>query len=113
GVGGVGLETEVIREDPQPNETCEPAQEDPGGDEKGPAHASVDVIVLDGLAERAAGAPHEKGLDEEVDVAVEHAIHVPNLFFRPMIFDELIRVQHVAADLAAKRDIALLASELV
>ena len=43
----------------------------------------------------------------DVDVAVEHAVDVADLLLGPVILDELIRMQDVAADLAAERDLLL------
>src|SRR4029077_19008970 len=75
--------------------------------------ALFNVVVWRRLAERAARLLHEIGLDEHVDVTVEHAVHVADLLFRPVIFHQLIRMQHVAADLAAERDLLFCAANLV
>src|SRR4051812_9580129 len=65
---------------------------------------SVKILVRRDLAERAVRLLHQIRLDELVDVAVEHAIHVADRFLRPVILGELVRMQHVAADLAAEAD---------
>src|SRR6266704_658817 len=65
------------------------------------------VVVCGPLAERAARLLHQVGLDEHVDVAVEHAVDVADLLLRPMVFHHLIRMQHVTADLAAEPDALL------
>src|SRR5512140_887495 len=70
--------------------------------------ALVDVFI-DRRGERAAGAFHQVRLDEHVDVAVEHPIDVADLLLGPVILHHLVRMQHVASDLAAERDVALLA----
>src|SRR5207342_324669 len=44
------------------------------------------------------GAVPKLGLDEPVDVAVEHALGIADLLARPMVLDHLIRGQHVGAD---------------
>src|SRR5262245_12191217 len=75
--------------------------------------ASVNVIVWRFGAERAARAFHQVGLDEAVDVAVEHAVDVANLFLRSLILDESIRREHVAADLTAEGDLLLGAANLI
>ena len=67
----------------------------------------------DRLAERAARLLHQKRLDERVDVAVEHAVDVADLLLGAVVLDELIRLQDVAADLAAERDLLLDAADLV
>src|SRR5947208_5981705 len=74
---------------------------------------SVKVFVWRRLAERAARFLHQVALDEDVDVAVEHAVDVADLLFRPVILGELIRVQHVAANLAAEADLLLDTADLV
>src|SRR4029079_17763479 len=66
------------------------------------AVGSVNVLVGRVDPERAAGLLHQIRLDEPVDVAVEHAVHVADLFLGPMILHQLIRMEHVAADLAAE-----------
>src|SRR4051812_27806625 len=73
----------------------------------------VKVVVWSRLAERAARLLHQVRLDEHVDVAVEDAIDVADLLFRPVILDHLIRVKDVAADLMAERDFLLRAANLV
>ncbi len=39
-VGGVGLQAEVVREDAQPHQAGQTAQQDPRGDEKSPVHSA-------------------------------------------------------------------------
>src|SRR3954470_10685140 len=67
----------------------------------------IKVVVWRRLAERAARLLHEIRLDEQVDVAVEHTVHVAHLLLRTVVFHHLVRVQDVAADLAAERDLLL------
>src|SRR5437016_5150042 len=57
------------------------------------------VVVWRRLAERAARFLHQVRLDEHVDVAVEDAVDVAHLLLRPVVFDHLIRMKHVAANL--------------
>ena len=64
------------------------------------------------VPERARRLPHQVRLDELVDVAVEHAVDVALLVLRAVVLDHLVRVQHVAADLAAEGDVLLLAADL-
>src|SRR5204862_8079707 len=54
----------------------------------------------------------EKGLDESVEIAVEDARRIANFVSRPQILHELIRLQHVRADLAAEADVFLLPFDL-
>src|SRR5665648_303129 len=59
------------------------------------------------LARRAAaGSPHEVLVHEPVEVAVEHALGVADLVAGAQVLHHLVRVQHVAADLAAEIDVA-------
>src|SRR4051812_24780958 len=61
----------------------------------------------------AAGAlPAEVRLDERIEVAVEHAVDVARLVLGAQILHELVRLEHVAADLAAQVDALLLALDL-
>src|SRR5262245_39350260 len=80
--------------------------------ELGRARRSVKIFVCRGLTERAARLLHQVGLDELVDVAVQDAVHVAHLLFGPMILHHLIRVQDVAANLAAESDFLLGAADL-
>src|SRR3954470_18203549 len=70
--------------------------------------ALFNVVVVHRGHYRAAGALHQVSLDQRVDIAVEYPVDVADLILGPVILDELIGVQHVAADLAAERDLALL-----
>ena len=45
------------------------------------------------------------GLDKRLQIAIQHAIHVTDLQFRAMVFDEAIGLQHVGANLGSKIDI--------
>src|SRR5205823_1369394 len=56
--------------------------------------------------------PEQVGLDERVEVAVQHGLDVADLEPRPMVLDQLIGLKRVRADLAAERDLLLLAGEL-
>src|SRR5258706_3947785 len=60
------------------------------------AVGSVNVVVGRVDAERAARFFHQIGLDEDIDIAVEHAVHVADLLLGAMILHQLIRMQHVA-----------------
>ena len=73
----------------------------------------VNVLVDRFDAERAARLLHQIALDERVDVTVEHAIDVADLLLRAVILDEPIRMQHVAANLVAERDVFLDAADLL
>src|ERR1043165_3053548 len=55
-----------------------------------------------------AGALREVGVDELGEIAVEHALHVADFVSGPQVLDQLIRLQHVRADLAAEGDVLLL-----
>src|SRR5579871_5402317 len=77
-----------------------------------PARAAVSVNVVVGGGERAAGALHQVGLDELIDVAVEHTVDVADLFLRPVILHELIGMEYVAANLTAERDLLFRAADL-
>src|SRR5687767_8145440 len=70
-------------------------------------------IVGRGFAEGAGGPLHQERFDEQVNVAVEHAVDVSDLLFGSMILDQLIRMEDVAANLAAKRDVLLRAADLI
>src|SRR4051794_26586903 len=74
--------------------------------------SSVNVFFGRRLPERAAGALHQVALDEDVDVAVENAVDVADLLLRPVILHHLVRMQDVAADLAAEPDLLLDAADL-
>src|ERR1035437_7697532 len=74
---------------------------------------SVDIFLGRSLAEGSVGLLHQIGFDERVEIAVEHAADVADLLLRPMILHHLVRVQHVAADLAAEGDALLLAADLI
>ena len=58
-------------------------------------------------------APAEVAVDEFVDVAVEHAADVARLDLGAQVLDHLVRLHHVAADLAAPADLGLLAGDRV
>src|ERR1041384_869112 len=70
-------------------------------------------VLVDGRGEGPAGFFHQVRLDELIDVPVEHAVDVADLLLRPEVLDELIRLQHVAANLAAERDLLLRAANLI
>src|SRR5689334_4343448 len=76
------------------------------------ASSSVNVVFGCRLPERAARPFHQVALDEHVDVAVEDAVHVADLLLGPVILHHLIRMQDVAADLAAEADLLLDAADL-
>ena len=56
-------------------------------------------------------APLQVGLHERIEVAVEHALDVAGLVLGPQVLHHLVRLQHVAADLAAEADPLLLAPD--
>ena len=62
-------------------------------------------------AARGAAAPLEVRLDERVEVAVEDRLHVAGLVACAFVLHELVRRERVRADLAAERDVALVAAE--
>src|SRR5689334_10529069 len=95
------------RNTPTPTET---APERRPSSTRVPPARSVNVVVGRVDAERAARFLHQIRLDEPVDVAVEHTIHVADLLLGPMVLHELVRMQHVAADLAAEGDLFLRAA---
>jgi hypothetical protein len=59
-----------------------------------------------------AAAPKKESLDERVQVPVEHAVGVPDLDFRPQVFDQPVGMKNVGADLAAKINVELAHFEL-
>src|SRR5262245_56487624 len=77
------------------------------------AFGSVNVVVWRLGAERPARLLHQIRLDEPIDVAVEHPVDITDLLFGAVVLDELIRVQHVAANLAAERNLLLGAADLI
>ena len=60
---------------------------------------------------RTAGA--QPRVDEAIEVAVEHALRVAGAHARAQVLHHLVRLQHVAANLAAPPNLALLAVKLV
>src|SRR5205823_13557166 len=62
-------------------------------------------VFINGRAERATRFLHQVRLDEDVDVAVEDAVHVADLLLRSVTLHHLVRMEHVAADLAAEADL--------
>ena len=50
--------------------------------------------------------------NEFVDFAVQYSIDVSFLYFRPMVFDQLVGSEHVGTDLGAETDLHLLAPQL-
>src|SRR5882724_10549148 len=87
-----------------PNPTGVTTAPAPASDVSGCDHTrssmSVKVVVCGRLAQGAARFLHQIRFDEPVDVAIQNAIDVTDLLFRPVILHELIRVEDVAADLA-------------
>src|SRR5262249_42180404 len=57
--------------------------------------------------------PLEVRLHERIEVAVEHGVDVPGLVLGPQVLHHLVRLQDVAADLAAEADLLLVAPDLV
>src|SRR2546422_2586652 len=74
---------------------------------------SINVFVWRGFAERAARFFHQIALDEDVDVAVEHAVDVADLLLRAVVLHHLIWMQDVAPDLAAEGDVFFRAADLI
>jgi hypothetical protein len=68
-----------------------------------------------GLRGRPRGLPAQKGVEEAVEVAVEHALEVAHIVPRSLVFDPLVGVQKVVADLRTKPGLGLLlvASQLI
>src|SRR6188768_1417707 len=64
-----------------------------------------------GRIRRGLSPPAQVALDEFVDVAVEHALHVARLDLGAQVLDHLVRLQDVAADLAAPTDLRLPAGD--
>src|SRR5436190_23618952 len=78
-----------------------------------PAVGSVNVVVGGIDAERPARFLHQIRLDEDVDVAVEHAVDVAHLLLGPMILHELIWMENITANLAAEGDLFFCAADLI
>jgi hypothetical protein len=113
---GFHAEPEVVREDALADKTDDASERDPSATENAPERRALAVSQRRrraARAERSARTLHQVGLDEHVDVAVQHAIDIADLLFGPVILHELIRVQHVAANLAAERDLLLGAADLI
>src|SRR5579864_1908472 len=68
---------------------------------------AAQLVLRCACAVAAAAAREEIGADEFVEVAVEYAIYVTLLDFGPVIFDKLIGLQNVRANLAAETDFRL------
>src|SRR3990167_9402611 len=86
----------------------------PGSPKRGRREGgSVNVVVWGALAQRAVRFLHKIALDEDVDVAVEHAVDVADLLFRAVVLGHLIRMQHVTADMTAEADLFLDAADLI
>src|SRR5689334_183017 len=64
----------------------------------------LDILVP---VPRAAGA--EPAGDETIDVSVEHGLRIAGAHAGAKILHHLVRLQNIAADLAAKADFTLLA----
>src|SRR5262245_14223531 len=79
------------------------------------AEPSFNVVVslLWSLTECAARSLHQIRLDEDIDVAVEHAVDVADLLLRAVVLDELEGLHRIAADLAAERNPLLRAADLL
>lgn len=91
---------------------------DPGAGFVGAVGVYVSARAFSPTAGKARGSsrPHpvglrchllQVGLDEAVDIAVEHGVRVPHFNTRPVVLDHAIRMQHVGANLAAEGDVAL------
>ena len=57
--------------------------------------------------------PHQKGVDERIDISVEHAVHVADRQFGAVILDQPVGGEYIAADLAAEIDFELGIFELL
>ena len=56
-------------------------------------------IIADGLRGRTRGLPAKIGVEEAVEITVEHALEITDIMACPLIFDPLIWVEKVVADL--------------
>src|SRR5438270_8308039 len=63
------------------------------------------TLLEDSLNRLACGLRQQVLVDEAVEVAVEHALGAPDLVARTEVLDLLVRVQHIAADLAPEADV--------
>src|SRR3954453_4291975 len=79
-----------------------PAWSHPNNGASGPV---LDALLL-------AATPLEIGLDERIQVTVEHGVDVAGLVARPLVLHERVRREGVRADLAAEGDVALLPRDL-
>src|SRR6266545_4485591 len=79
-----------------------------------PTEARTVACRETGTSELAVGRGREVEVlpDEGIDVAVQHAVRVPDLVVRPVVLHPLVRVQEVAADLRAPFGRLLLAALL-
>ena len=57
--------------------------------------------------------PTDAGLNERVDIAVEHGLGLRSLIAGAQILDHLVRVEHVAANLVAKTNRGLGSANLI
>src|SRR5262249_32561505 len=71
------------------------------------------LFIHDGCAERSARLLHEVGLDERFEISIEHPVDVPDFELCSVVLDQLIRLEHITADLAAEADLLLGARNLL
>ena len=90
----------------------EPAEPQPelGRDDRPLARPPSSIVTIAVTLSRlpAGELPAEVGVDEAVEVAVEHGAGVADLVAGPQVLDELVGLEDVGADLAAEADLALL-----
>ena len=80
----------------------------------GPSRVAVDSLLTGnstGSSRIARSAPMQVRLDEGVEIAVEHGLHVPRLVAGPLVLHELVRRERVRADLIAEGDVLLVARQ--
>src|SRR5688500_1116924 len=70
-------------------------------------------VVIRRLSQRPGCFLHQVGLDEGIEIAIEHAVRIANFEFRAVVFHHLIGMQHVAANLVAECDLLLRAADLI
>src|SRR5262249_25086983 len=73
------------------------------------------LLVLDRLwsTKRTACLFQQIGFDKRIEVAIEHPVYIANLHLRAVIFDHLIGLEHVTANLASKTNLFLGAGDLL
>src|SRR4029079_14935358 len=77
------------------------------GEMQGASTGWASVLRGHGRAQRPLGTGDTSRLDEVVDVAVHHPVHVAHLVLRPVVLDHPIGVHDVRPDLAPEGDLLL------